>query len=59
MYGYSVRAADTFGATEQEPVRLRLNRESIPTGVAPREEVAAGRHGFELDVDSIRAAGSG
>jgi putative molybdopterin biosynthesis protein len=42
MDGFAVRAADTFGATEEEPVRLRLNRESIPTGVAPREEVTAG-----------------
>ena len=42
MDGFAVRAADTFGATETEPIRLRLNRESIPTGVAPRQEVAAG-----------------
>lgn len=42
MDGFAVRAADTFGASEEEPVRLRLNAETIPTGVAPREEVAPG-----------------
>ena len=39
MDGFAVRAEDTFGATEEEPVRLRCNEESIPTGVAPRLEV--------------------
>lgn len=42
MDGFAVRAADTFGAEEQAPVRLRLNPESIPTGVVPRVEVLAG-----------------
>jgi len=42
MDGFAVRAADTFGASEEEPVRLALNAESIPTGVAPRLEVGAG-----------------
>ncbi len=42
MDGFAVRAADTFGATEEKPVRLRRNGESIPTGVNPRLEVAAG-----------------
>jgi len=37
-----VRAQDTFGATEQAPVRLRLGAESIPTGVVPRLEVLPG-----------------
>ena len=40
--GFAVRAADTFGASEQEPVRLRLNDETIPTGVQPAVEVAPG-----------------
>jgi putative molybdopterin biosynthesis protein len=40
--GFAVRAADTFGATEEQPVRLRLNAESIPTGVAPGLEVLSG-----------------
>lgn len=39
MDGFAVRAEDTFGASEEEPVRLRLNDETIPTGVAPRREV--------------------
>ncbi|MDJ0785590.1 MAG: molybdopterin biosynthesis protein [Myxococcota bacterium] len=42
MDGFAVRAADTFGASEEEPVFLTLNDESIPTGVAPRLEVGAG-----------------
>ncbi len=42
MDGFAVRAADTFGAEEEAPVRLLLNPESIPTGVVPRVEVGAG-----------------
>ena len=42
MDGFAVRSEDTFGASELEPVRLRLNEESLPTGVAPRIEVAPG-----------------
>jgi putative molybdopterin biosynthesis protein len=42
MDGFAVIARDTFGATEEEPVRLRLNDESLPTGVEPRVEVRPG-----------------
>ena len=42
MDGFAVRAVDTYGATESEPVRLRLNAESIPTGVRPKQEVREG-----------------
>ena len=42
MDGFAVRARDTFGASEEEPVLLRLNAETIPTGVAPQEEVQEG-----------------
>ena len=42
MDGFAIRAADSFGASELEPVRLRLNDETIPTGVAPRQTVAPG-----------------
>jgi len=42
MDGFAVQTADTFGAMEESPVRLRRNRESVPTGVAPREEVRPG-----------------
>jgi len=42
MDGFAVRAADTYGASEEEPVRLRLNGETIPTGVAPKQEVREG-----------------
>jgi putative molybdopterin biosynthesis protein len=43
MDGFAVRAADTFGAAEEEPVRLGLESETIPTGIAPKGEVLAGR----------------
>ena len=42
MDGFAVRAEDTYGATEVEPVSLRLNSETIPTGVAPSQEVMPG-----------------
>jgi len=42
MDGFAVQAADTFGASEEEPVRLRLNAETIATGVVPGETVEAG-----------------
>jgi putative molybdopterin biosynthesis protein len=42
MDGFAVRASDTFGASEEEPVVLRLNDETIATGVAPGLEVTAG-----------------
>jgi putative molybdopterin biosynthesis protein len=40
--GFAVQAADTFGASEDRPRWLRLNAETLPTGVAPRLVVAAG-----------------
>lgn len=40
--GFAVHAADTFGASEDRPRNLRLNRETLATGVAPRETVAPG-----------------
>jgi putative molybdopterin biosynthesis protein len=42
MDGFAVRAEDTYGASEDEPVRLRLSGETIPTGIAPRVEVGPG-----------------
>ncbi len=42
MDGFAVRSEDTFGASESEPRRLRLNAESLPTGVVPVVEVAPG-----------------
>ena len=42
MDGFAIQAPDTFGASEEEPVRLRLNSETIPTGIAPQEEVTPG-----------------
>jgi putative molybdopterin biosynthesis protein len=39
MDGFAVRAEDTFGASEEEPVRLRLAEERIPTGVVPVSSV--------------------
>jgi len=42
MDGFAVRAEDTYGATEVEPVLLQLNSETIPTGVVPSQEVLPG-----------------
>jgi putative molybdopterin biosynthesis protein len=42
MDGFALRAADTFGASEEAPLRLALNAETIPTGVMPRLEVGPG-----------------
>lgn len=42
MDGFAVRAADTFGASEEVPVRLRRNAEVLATGVVPTEEVGPG-----------------
>src|SRR5258706_16215808 len=42
MDGFAVHSADTFGASEDSPRRLKLNSEVIATGVAPRERVAPG-----------------
>ncbi len=42
MDGFAVRAADTFGASEEAPVRLCCNPETISTGLAPEREVRAG-----------------
>jgi putative molybdopterin biosynthesis protein len=40
--GFAVQAADTFGAGEDRPRTLRLNEETLPTGIAPREKLAPG-----------------
>src|SRR5262245_44563288 len=40
--GYAVRAADTFGSSEERPCRLHTNAEILNTGVVPRVEVQAG-----------------
>ncbi len=42
MDGFAVRAADTFGASEEEPIRLRLNDEILATGIEPQVEVGEG-----------------
>ncbi len=42
MDGFAVQAADTFGASEEESIRLRLNEEVLATGIEPRVEVASG-----------------
>jgi putative molybdopterin biosynthesis protein len=42
MDGFAVRAADTFGASEEEPTRLLLNDEVLATGCHPKIEVLSG-----------------
>jgi putative molybdopterin biosynthesis protein len=41
--GFAVRAADTYGATEEGPRRLKLVGEAIATAMVPTSEVVAGR----------------
>ncbi len=40
--GFALRSEETFGASEDAPLRVRLNAEEIATGVAPRSEVTPG-----------------
>lgn len=40
--GFAVRAVDTYGAEEERPVLLKLNREVLSPGVEPIEEVCEG-----------------
>jgi putative molybdopterin biosynthesis protein len=40
--GFAVIAADTYGASEEDPRRLRINAEELATGVVPRTPVAPG-----------------
>jgi putative molybdopterin biosynthesis protein len=40
--GFAVRAADTFGATEDRPVELRLTGEVLATGVLPAQAILPG-----------------
>lgn len=42
MDGFAVRAEDTFGAAEEEPIRLTLESETIATGIVPQQEVTPG-----------------
>src|ERR1700746_3876689 len=35
--GFAVQAADTFGASEDRPRTLRLNAETLATGIEPRK----------------------
>src|SRR5262245_61672438 len=37
--GFAVRAEDTFTASDDHPIRLRLNREILATGIVPAEAV--------------------
>jgi hypothetical protein len=41
--GYAIQAADSFGASETQPKRLKLLAESIATAVVPRSRVAGGQ----------------
>src|SRR5258708_39646043 len=40
--GFAVQAADTFGASEDRPRTLQLNKETLATGMLPRQTVAPG-----------------
>lgn len=40
--GFAVQASDTFGASEERPRFLKLNSETLATGIMPRETVTPG-----------------
>src|SRR5438876_7791637 len=40
--GFAVQAADTFGASEDQPCSVRLNPEILATGVVPSQTVRPG-----------------
>jgi putative molybdopterin biosynthesis protein len=40
--GYALRAEETFGASEDSPIRLGLSGDEIPTGVIPSRPVESG-----------------
>jgi putative molybdopterin biosynthesis protein len=40
--GFAVRAEDTFGASDDHPITLRLNAETLVPGAAPKQAVAPG-----------------
>src|SRR5438132_4080491 len=40
--GFALRAADSYGASEDQPKRLRINFQVLTTGIIPAEEVKAG-----------------
>jgi putative molybdopterin biosynthesis protein len=40
--GYALRAEETFGVSEEAPIRLAINDEEIPTGRVPARPVGAG-----------------
>src|SRR5262249_45635355 len=40
--GFAVQAADTFGAAEDRPRTLKLNLETVSTGMKPRDNLNAG-----------------
>ncbi|MFP6640756.1 MAG: molybdopterin-binding protein, partial [Myxococcota bacterium] len=42
MDGFAIRAEDSFGASEEQPISLVLLEETIPTGVLPTAEVNRG-----------------
>ena len=39
--GFAVQASDTYSADEENPKRLRLLQESVPTGMVPQTELVA------------------
>src|SRR5260370_39784529 len=40
--GFALRAADSYGASEDQPKRLRINSQVLTTGIIPAEEIKAG-----------------
>ena len=57
MDGFAIRAEDSFGASEEEPVELILLEETIPTGVLPKSEVLAG-HAMQIATGGMLPRGA-
>ena len=43
MDGWALRAADTYGASEQQPLRLNVATRAVAIGVLPEENVEPGQ----------------
>ncbi|MEE3328674.1 MAG: molybdopterin biosynthesis protein [Myxococcota bacterium] len=57
MDGFAIRAEDSFGASEEVPVKLALLEETIPTGVLPESEVLPG-HAMQIATGGMLPRGA-
>jgi len=55
--GFAVCASDTFYADEEKPIKLKLNKEIIQAGIAPKIEVRKG-HCSEIATGAVMPRGA-